>query len=483
MNTLLAKDLRLSLDALRPWGLLLLAAVGVAAIGVAISGPAEMRALSAEARFLTELAKCLTLTSGVVAAWIAACVLHGEQRHRADAFTGALPLGRTRRALTKVLAIVAATLLPAALAVGLQLVRDPSWSMTLVVPDLGRSWAVPAVTSLAGLAFAVAIAPLSRRIVETVGLAMIVTVAFGLLAAGAGAVTFTVASARAVRLLGPDAEVLRTAGERGVGAAVGVGIACAAVMALLLGARQLARGERRQRRVPYALTLIAMTAAAATTGGAIAMVSVGANDAWLRRAVREAEQPALLRMADAAAIARLLDAWNAGAASGGQNELLLGSGDLASASMDGEGILQWLTHRDAGNRLQDPIVREAVRRLNRMDTAQHAHTVLWLRSVTAPFNDPAVEALRLDAIAAFPRQTGFLVDWTSDHLPPEALPRGWAEGGNERAILTRALELLDERTPRDDDDAARTRRAIDALRKAWHLPEATSRDEAGEDVR
>ena len=108
MNTLLAKDLRLSLDALRPWGLLLLAAVGVAAIGVAISGPAEMRALSAEARFLTELAKCLTLTSGVVAAWIAACVLHGEQRHRADAFTGALPLGRTRRALTKVLAIVAA---------------------------------------------------------------------------------------------------------------------------------------------------------------------------------------------------------------------------------------------------------------------------------------------------------------------------------------------------------------------------------------
>ena len=118
-----------------------------------------------------------------------------------------------------------------------------------------------------------------------------------------------------------------------------------------------------------------------------------------------------------------------------------------------------------------------------MDTAQHAHTVLWLRSVTAPFNDPAVEALRLDAIAAFPRQTGFLVDWTSDHLPPEALPRGWAEGGNERAILTRALELLDERTPRDDDDAARTRRAIDALRKAWHLPEATSRDEAGEDVR
>lgn len=169
MTVLFAKDLRLSLDALRPWGLLLLAAVGVAAIGVAISGPAEMRALTAEARFVTELAKGLTLTSGVVAAWIAACVLHGEHRHRADAFTGALPLGRTRRALTKVLAIVAATLLPATLAVGLQFFRDPHWSMTLVVPDLGRSWAVPAVASLAGLSFAVAIAPLSRRVFETVG--------------------------------------------------------------------------------------------------------------------------------------------------------------------------------------------------------------------------------------------------------------------------------------------------------------------------
>jgi hypothetical protein len=452
MTVLFAKDLRLSLDALRPWGLLLLAAVGVAAIGVAISGPAEMRALTAEARFVTELAKGLTLTSGVVAAWIAACVLHGEHRHRADAFTGALPLGRTRRALTKVLAIVAATLLPATLAVGLQFFRDPHWSMTLVVPDLGRSWAVPAVASLAGLSFAVAIAPLSRRVFETVGLATIATVAIGILAAGAGAVTLTAASARAVRLLGQDAEVLRTAGERGLGASIGVGIACAAVMALLLGARQLARGERRQRRVPYALTLIAMTAAAATTGGAIAMVSVGANDTWLRRAVRAAEQPALLRTADATAIARVLDSWNAGGTGAGRDELLLGSGDLASASMDGEGVLEWLTHRDAGNRLQDPIVRAAVGRLNRIDTVQHAHTVQWLRHVTAPADDPAVEALRLEAIAAFPRDIGLVAEWD---LRPSRARHAAARmgGGGKRAGHRHSCDRTSERA-----NAARRRR-------------------------
>jgi hypothetical protein len=190
-----------------------------------------------------------------------------------------------------------------------------------------------------------------------------------------------------------------------------------------------------------------------------------------------------LRTADATAIARVLDSWNAGGTGAGRDELLLGSGDLASASMDGEGVLEWLTHRDAGNRLQDPIVRAAVGRLNRIDTVQHAHTVQWLRHVTAPADDPAVEALRLEAIAAFPRDIGLVAEWTSGHLAPGTLPRGWAEAGNERAIAIRAIELLSERTPRDDDDAARTRRAIDALRKAWHLPEATSGDEAGEDTR
>jgi len=204
MTALIAKDLRLSLDALRPWTLVLFAVLSVWLVALWL-GPLATGVYADANRILGELGAILTISSGFVAAWITACVVHGDQSHRADGLAAAMPVGRGLRLLAKVLSIIAACSVPIGITVLVQIIRSRQGGITLFTPDFGRSWQLPIVAALIGVGLTLGVAPLTRRIFETVGLAFLAALTATALAGGTLVLLFPLLAARPIRLLGDDA--------------------------------------------------------------------------------------------------------------------------------------------------------------------------------------------------------------------------------------------------------------------------------------
>ncbi len=150
MTTLLLKDLRLSLDVLRPWGLLVAGfAVGMWLLASLPSTlvPVDLRGMSL-AEMLIALAALIAATSMAVGAWLATVIVRGDQSHGAGALAAILPTSPSRRVGSKVIALAAATaMLP--LAAAAALVVALTLRPTATAESLGRLLLLPAA-ALAG---------------------------------------------------------------------------------------------------------------------------------------------------------------------------------------------------------------------------------------------------------------------------------------------------------------------------------------------
>jgi len=188
MRTILLKDVRLSLDALLPWALVL-GGVVIAMLGLAVL-PSHLRPAFAWRFTVAEalgIAGALIGVSAIgVSAWAAVMVVQGDRRHGAWLLDWSLPVSRRARTASKVIAAMAAC---AASPLAFIAVLVGAWMASpsdgRFAPSIGLSAFVVAMASLAGTALALGVAPWVQGAFKVVLLSLLLGVA-GALAGGLG---------------------------------------------------------------------------------------------------------------------------------------------------------------------------------------------------------------------------------------------------------------------------------------------------------
>jgi hypothetical protein len=276
MTILLAKDLRLSLDALRPWALIVLG-FGLIA-GLASLLPRSLVPFNSGISTASELVATIGGLAGITciaaAAWIAASVAHGEERHGAASLHSALPVGRGGRGLSKAAAILAGTLAVAFVSILLQQSAGMGVLVHRFVPGLPASWVL--VGALAGAGFGMGIASATRGVFPTVMIALLLAVGAALAGGGGAAVVFPVAAAKYLAVADAVGQFVEVGDARArtilAGAALGLGVAS------LLSACIGIRAFMRPLPVVRAAIALAMTLLLASVAGAFAVPLALAGD-------------------------------------------------------------------------------------------------------------------------------------------------------------------------------------------------------------
>src|SRR5262245_15359823 len=123
MTTLVLKDLRLALDALRPWALVV---VGLA-VGMLIlrALPQSLDPWGLHHVSVPELFGYVAFFAGVtgvgISTWSSSAVVQGDRRHGANALAATLPSTSRARVQSKLFAVLVAALTPAFVVLGLAL--------------------------------------------------------------------------------------------------------------------------------------------------------------------------------------------------------------------------------------------------------------------------------------------------------------------------------------------------------------------------
>ena len=288
MNALLTKDLRLSLDVLRPWAIVVVGlALGVFILSRAPESllPDALRAISIGELFVF-VAGVVGFTAVIVSAWSAASIAQGDRTHGAAMLAAALPIAPSHRALSKATALLPATLAPplvvcALYTLGRQLGYAPNDFSVGVVTGL------VAAASAVGAGLALGVAPLIRSRFQTVAVALLVGLAggmLGVLGAWIGLRFFSGELARVIAAKGwidplPQIQVRLDwiSGVTGVGAAA---IGCA-----LVGVVSLARLRTRRSLlygVSSALALSLVAGVVATKPALATDQTLKDGDTYLR---------------------------------------------------------------------------------------------------------------------------------------------------------------------------------------------------------
>ncbi len=116
MTTLLLKDLRLSLDVLRPWALTVVGLVMAALVAESLPAtllPSPIHHLTV-GFLLQGLGACVALSAVLVGASLAAALLRGDDAHGARLMMESLPVAASRRLSSKAISVATASLAPAA---------------------------------------------------------------------------------------------------------------------------------------------------------------------------------------------------------------------------------------------------------------------------------------------------------------------------------------------------------------------------------
>lgn len=279
MTILLAKDLRLSLDALRPWALIVLGFGLVALLSSFL--PRSVMPINSGITTVSELVATIGGLAGITcvatAAWIAASVSHGELRHGAALLHGTLPVGGRGRVLSKAAAILAGTLAVAIVSILLRGEFTATLSSQRGVPGLPPAWVL--VSAIVGAGFGMGIAAATRAIFPTVMIALLIAVGAALAGAGGAAVAIPFAAAQQLavaHVMDPTGSVseISEMQVRIATAGAAVGVCVAAILAALIGLRAF-MGPIPVRR---AALLLALTVVASLLGGAVAAPIALAND-------------------------------------------------------------------------------------------------------------------------------------------------------------------------------------------------------------
>lgn len=269
MTILLAKDLRLSLDAIRPWVVILLGLVAAAA-GVSLL-PAQTRPYGLHTMSVAEAIAAIGGFAGmagvVTAAWIAATVAHGDGRHGAGSLSIVLPVAGRSRVLSKLLAIAVATAIVSSVAI---LLRQLAPAMVLArapVPGLA-AWLV-AVLAVVGAALALGVAPLTRAVFPTVMIALLLALAGAIAGGLVASITLPSLAAEFERVADAVGDVTQVTAMSGRvhALAAAAGVVAVALVALVIGIRDLRR-PLAQRSV------LASLAVAIGLGGVAGAVTV-----------------------------------------------------------------------------------------------------------------------------------------------------------------------------------------------------------------
>ncbi|MFO0827090.1 MAG: hypothetical protein U0572_02985 [Phycisphaerales bacterium] len=189
MNALVAKDVRLSLDVLRPWALLV-AGFGLCAYGIT-KLPRELVPLGLVDMRPDEifgvLATVVGLTAVACSAWSTTAIVQGDRAHGAAHLDAALPVSARRRMWSKLGVVAVAAMMPALATVVLAALavlneRGPKRPIDI-------EFILPAamVVSALGAALALVVTHLVRGAFQTVAIAMLVGMAAAACGAGGAA--------------------------------------------------------------------------------------------------------------------------------------------------------------------------------------------------------------------------------------------------------------------------------------------------------
>jgi len=313
MNALVQKDLRLSVDGLLPWALIVvgLLAGGVVLVNLPQSVAPQMTGLSSHAELFHSISMLVALTAPLVAAALAALILHGDRRHGADALMGALPIRGRARVASKMLAITIAAILPPLTATAIEALamrfdgRVGAGSPLLSHPQ--------PIVSFVGCAIAVGLILASAGVVRRPMQAIGIGVVYGVLAFAAGLAGHAI-------VIGPLLEDFRVEIESVGGIArvshhllldaaardamTPAGIVAVSIAAFT-GAVAGALGIARRLRLRHALPLAGLLLLAALIGGAVT------TTATIKQTVVDKNHPVtnrvFARRATDAAIVRAID--------------------------------------------------------------------------------------------------------------------------------------------------------------------------------
>ncbi len=410
MSPLFLKDLRLSLDAVLPW-LMVVAGFGVV---ILFLGAMSRTALPAGLQILSPLEIIATVggvagfSIGVVSAWIAAVVALGDRRHGAGSLAIALPIASGGRIAAKLMAILLATALVAFVAVVLRAIAgDPSVPAKAI---LGLQPGVVAVVALVGAAFAMAVAPLARGVFSAVMIAILVAIVAGGVALIGSAIVFPFAAREdiAIALAADQSFWIDEIRMRVMSVATITGIIAAAAVCALLGALLIARPRSSQS---IALGLATLFVVALLAGAGATFVSVARDpfrtsstytDRWLYLSDDESMVAAIGRFGKELQSYksfenRLLQAMSE---RGPDNWALLDDVRMASSNSD------WRLVRRARDRVQlmppsarnDSVFAQALRDAEDQST--------WITAVISlqliPVDDPRRLSAALDTVIRYP---------------------------------------------------------------------------------
>jgi hypothetical protein len=243
MTPLLLKDLRLSLDAIRPWVIVLIG-FGIAA-GIAIQLPAPTIPLGLRGVSATELIGTVGGIAGIAsvatAAWIAATVAHGDRRHGARSLAVVLPIERRGMVLSKLLAIGVGILCVSLVAIALRSVAGAPSVPGRSVP--GFEPAVVLASAVVGAAFALAVAALARGVFATVMISLLGTMVAGMAGYLGGAAILPFVADEHIRLarIVNELHEVEAMSARVLAASAAAGVVAAALVAGCIGCLAVAR--------------------------------------------------------------------------------------------------------------------------------------------------------------------------------------------------------------------------------------------------
>ncbi|MBL9120149.1 MAG: hypothetical protein JNL80_09575 [Phycisphaerae bacterium] len=425
-HTIIRKDLRFTLDALRPWLVVWLLVAAVISALVLLGTNVRGTGSSAPnlTRLLEEAAALMTLSIGLVTAWITACVLHGDRMHRASLFAAALPIPLRTRRVARALAVAIASIPPVVLAIVAQILRDRWAGQAEYVPDLGTAWWIPVVLAWIGMSWATLSARIAKRIFDTVGVTFVLALAAAALGYLGAWAAFDLAARSTAEWLGWDSAIMYMLREWALAGGAVSGMAVAGTVAALLGSLTRATPGRAEREADAALAIpvastrsgppvartgrtlllarksrfngatqyVLLVLVSLTAGGTSAFLTVS-SDSRAAREVDRLRSEELVRSAPAEALAALFLAWNRGESPTYEAEGM-------SLRFERVSDLLWIT-RPRGFRAP---LTEALASLNRMDSPAAAFTTLSHRSRLGLPDD----SLAFQAMVAFPGDAAVL---------------------------------------------------------------------------
>ncbi|MCA9286407.1 MAG: hypothetical protein KDA22_14370 [Phycisphaerales bacterium] len=461
MSALLAKDLRLSADVLRPWILtvvgFLLGALVVLRLPDTVLPEALVRFTTADLLAFVALA---TGASGLVlSAWAAAAIVQGDRGHGAELLAASLPLSGWRRALSKGVVLVAALAVPVAVATIAYVASGWLQSMPGTLRPLWTAQ-FALLASLAGAGFAVPFALLLRGAWKVVVLAIVsAIVAAGLSILGASLVTGWFTSlVNTARNAAIDQYIPAFRADRIHAIGLSFGLAGAATIGLLGGLIGVARPPGRRLA---GLTLAAAPVAAFLLSTFAARVAIARDQVFWSSSFGEV---LLAHEAPDAVIAQAILDWGAAARAtprtrgGSWAEVQEGRrrvAEMPEAERGGSPIMQAILS------VQDYSTPQwAVSSLSMLPRRDRRLRAAALENMLRYPDEPYFRSVLSYEIAGLTDSVGY---WMPDRrIDPRTEPEAWREA--QRAFDGQLVKQLEWLRDRGELDPAEIDRAIELLR-------------------